>query len=299
MTSGLDYYSGATINPADIAAANYSFVCRYVDNPVYGLGAKDITQVEYYELIRAGLSVYLVFEHTAQDYAAGFLGGVVNAQRALAGAQWLDYSGPIFMSVDTHLDAQQIPVAISYLDGAQHILATKLGVYGFSELIQACQAQNVGAYFWQAGDKPAPNSGVHLWQENNNTVTIDGTPCDVDLMLLPMPPPEEDMTPDQSAMLTALYQYVSGSAEVVPQGTSWPGWQTWPGGSDQSLSATDYLRQANVDITLLKAEIAAIKATMDSLSVGQEGSFGNLSPEDISRIAAAVMESMASKLGGS
>jgi hypothetical protein len=64
------------------------------------------------------------------------------------------------------------------------------------------------------------------------------------------------------AMITAVYQFVSGSAAVVPQGQPWPGWPTWPGGSNQKLTATDYLREANVQLTKLQADVAAIKKAL-------------------------------------
>lgn len=95
----------------------------------------------------------------------------------------------------------------------------------------------------------------------------------------PDPSPQEDdeLTDEERAMLTAVYQFVSGSATVVPQGTPWPGWPTWQGGSDEHLTATDYLRRNNVDQTqvlnglddLIKAfgslqsEVASLRARLN------------------------------------
>jgi hypothetical protein len=76
---------------------------------------------------------------------------------------------------------------------------------------------------------------------------------------------EDDLTPEQDAMLTAVYQYISGSATVVPQGTDWPGWPTWPGGTDEDLTATDYLRRANVQLVALAAAIAELQTATKKL----------------------------------
>lgn len=75
----------------------------------------------------------------------------------------------------------------------------------------------------------------------------------------------DDLTPEQDAMLTAVYQYISGSATVVPQGTPWPGWPTWPGGTDEDLTATDYLRRANVQLVALAAAVAELQTATKKL----------------------------------
>lgn len=71
------------------------------------------------------------------------------------------------------------------------------------------------------------------------------------------PEPEDgDVTDEDRAMLVALYQFVSGGV-VVDQ---WPGWPTWPGGTNENLSATDYLRRANVQLVELQAAADRIEA---------------------------------------
>lgn len=64
------------------------------------------------------------------------------------------------------------------------------------------------------------------------------------------------------AMITALYQFVTGSAAVIPQGQPWPGWQTWPGGSNEHLTATDYLRRANTQLAQLQLDLNKIKTAL-------------------------------------
>jgi hypothetical protein len=96
---------------------------------------------------------------------------------------------------------------------------------------------------------------------------------------------EDDLTPDQDAMLTAVYQFITGSATVVPQGTNWPGWPTWPGGTDEDLTATDYSRRANVQLKAIAVAVDALRPK----SVGDSSIGRQLSAADVNRIAAAVV----------
>lgn len=300
MAVGVDYSSGR-LTPTAIAAANFQAAFLYVDDPNESFGTKHTDPADYAAFVNAGMPAYLIFENEADDFAGGFIQGVIDATRALAGSNWIGYAGVIFASVDTNPDmtAIQLAEAQEYLLGFQHVLGlARVGVYGFSDVITMAQKNNLAIAFWQCGDAPAAGSGVHVWQRNDGQFYIDKICCDIDEILLPIPDGDV-LTPEQNAMLTACYQYVSGSAEVVPQGTPWPGWQTWPGGSGTPLTATDYLRQNNVDVETLKTEVAAIKTTLDSLSVGQNGDLGNLSDADVSRIATAVTEMLSSKLGAS
>lgn len=75
---------------------------------------------------------------------------------------------------------------------------------------------------------------------------------------------EDDLTPEQDAMLTAVYQYITGSATVVPPGTNWPGWPTWPGGTNEDLTATDYLRRANVQLNALSVAIDVLRGQINA-----------------------------------
>jgi hypothetical protein len=257
MTAGLDYSAGP-LDPAAILAAGFSCVFRYVDDPNLGLPAKCITLTEYNELVAAGVDVYLVFEHFTDDYTAGFLGGVVNAQRALNGASWLGYSGPIFMAIDTHLELQQLSTAIDYLDGAEHILGGALGVYGFVELIQVCQAQSLGSVLWQCGHEPG--TGVHIWQDNTETATVDGVTCDIDRILIPLPE-TDDMAVVPQAEWNAVYDQLCGLF------TAWAGGGT--GDPDNpEYDFLQYMLRANVQLTQLTLEVAALKAAIDSLTTG-------------------------------
>jgi GH25 family lysozyme M1 (1,4-beta-N-acetylmuramidase) len=73
------------------------------------------------------------------------------------------------------------------------------------------------------------------------------------------------LTARQDAMLVALYQYASGSADLVPEGQRWPGWPTWPGGSGENLTATDLHRRANVQLTELAAAVNLLRQDINRI----------------------------------
>jgi hypothetical protein len=268
LMTGLDY-SAATIPGATIKAAGHGFVIRYVEDPKQWLGSKHIRPAEYTDLIGAGLEVFLVFEVGVDDMLAGQAAGVANATRARAGATWIGYppDNPIFMACDMHLTTPQVATALEYIDGASTILGDSLGVYGFVELITAA-ANGSAQYFWQCGHQPTTGA-VHVWQRNDiGFVTVGGVECDTNELYLPMPGDGGGamcLTVRQDAMLTAVYQFITGSADLIPAGQDWPGWQTWPGGTDEDLTATDLLRRANVQLVALMAAIEALKPGSEKL----------------------------------
>lgn len=263
LMTGLDYSAG-TISGAVIKNAGHKFVIRYTEDPNQWLGSKHIRPAEYTQLIAAGVEVFLVFEIGVDDMLGGHAAGVANATRARAGATWIGYppAYPIFMACDMHLTTPQIATALEYIAGAATVLGDSLGVYGFVELIEASM-NGPARYWWQCGHSPTGNN-VHVWQRNNaGFATVGGIQCDVNELYLPMPTGEDDemaLSPTEHAMLVAVYQYVSGSAELVPDGTPWPGWPTWPGGTEENLTATDLLRRANVQLTALLAAIETLKS---------------------------------------
>lgn len=284
MTVGLDYSSGP-INPAAILTAGYNCVFRYVDDPSYGPPAKCITPAEYADLTTAGVQVFLVFEHLTDDYTGGFLSGAEYGQRALTGANWLGYSGPIFMAIDTHLAVDEIPVAIDYLDGAGHILGSRLAAYGFPELIQAVQSAFPGIPTWQCGNPPAAGSGVNVWQDNTMTTTVDGVQCDIDRILIPFDA-EDDMAQVPQDQWDDVYTQICGL------------FAAWAGGTtgDPNNAEYDfiqYLLRANQVQNFLTQQLADLQTQVNNLSTA---TVGNLSDTDVQRIAAAVMDSMATKL---
>lgn len=263
LARGLDYSSG-TISGAAIKSAGYTFVCRYVDAPSY-VGGKHIRPGEYINLAQAGVDVFLVFEIGTADMLAGRNGGVANAQRARAGAQWVGYppGRPIFFACDMHVTQSQLPAALDYVDGVISVLGNATtGIYGFWELVDECIATNRGAAYWQAGIMPDTTDAVHMWQRNDGVVAVGGIQCDVNDLLIPIPM-GGGVVPDPQSEGDYLYRRLCGAQKP------------WAGGIsdiDDVVNAEDYdalqfIMRNNVEIhqilllvRQMQAEIAALKA---------------------------------------
>lgn len=66
---------------------------------------------------------------------------------------------------------------------------------------------------------------------------------------------DTELTQEEHDMLVAVWQYLSGSTTVG----EWPGWKTWPGGTEEDLSATDYLRRGNVETRQTFNEVKGLR----------------------------------------
>jgi hypothetical protein len=277
---GLDYSTGAP-SGATIVADGYSFVCRYIDDPNEQFGTKHIDPGEYRNLIDAGVAVFLVFEIGVNDYIGGFVEGVTNATRALAGTKWIGYpdDGLVFVSVDTN--AEQLPTALEYIDGFIHVLGNgRTGAYGFKDFIDACISSGRGVAWWQCGHQPVQGSPAQLWQDNTQTATVGGVQCDINWLLQPMPGGDDDLTPDQSQKLEEMH------AQLCTAIAAWGGGIT----DDQNTpyNMFQYLLRNNV-------EIHQARETLGSFSVSEAGDFGAISDADITRIATEVIRQLSAK----
>lgn len=274
MLTGLDYSAGS-ISGYAITGAGYQFAIRYIDDPTHGLLSKHTTQADYAQLTATGVEVFLVFEIDTTDYQGGFVAGVANGTRALAGAHWVGHPGVIFAAIDTHLTSEEIPTALDYLTGFAHAVGAQyLGVYGFVELIEAAQKAGLGSMYWQCGVQPLPDSGVHIWQRNDGFVTVGGIECDVNDQLLPWPAvnatPSNDLATlddlnrkldDVLGFVNAIYQQMSGSMTLG----QWSGWPSFPDGSGFSLTPVDYLRQADVQMNAVMKAVSDLRTEVDAL----------------------------------
>lgn len=193
----LDYSAGAIPGAILVTSTAYGQpirgVIRYVDAPGT-TNPKCITAAEYADLRAHNLGVLLVFEHQTTDALSGHASGAANARLALAGADALGYTGPIFMASDMHLNdpahPEYLPAALAYLDGAADVLGLmRTGAYGFPELMAAVAGGGHAAALWQCGSAPAatnPNT-VHFWQVNNTTSPVlGGISCDINIPLATM-----------------------------------------------------------------------------------------------------------------
>lgn len=184
MATGLDYSAGR-ISGRAVRDAGHSFVIRYVGTPGR---TKNIKAAEYADLVANGVTVWLVYENGTEDAMGGFRGGVVAAQAARADAAAIGYStGPIFFCADRHLAPGEVGTALAYLDGAASVLGRgSVGAYGFSEFINPARDGGHAAFFWQCGSRSAVRPGVHVYQRNNGTASVDGIQCDLNDLLIPI-----------------------------------------------------------------------------------------------------------------
>lgn len=183
MVFWLDY-SAAKLSGDTIKDAGYTGVIRYIDSPDR-LGAKHTNRHEYQGHLAAGLAVLLVMQTTTTASDGGFSVGQEHARRALAGADHLGYTGPVFFTNDRP-DLPNPAAWRSYLDGAGSVLGIgRVGAYGFRNAMDL--AVGHATYFWQAGSKKVLAPHAHLWQDNNTQVQVGGITCDRNLILKDIP----------------------------------------------------------------------------------------------------------------
>jgi hypothetical protein len=175
-------YSAAKLSGATIKAAGYGGSIRYIDAP-NRLTTKHTNKAEFDDHIREGLAVRLVMQTTTTASDGGFAVGVDHAQRALAGANYLGYQGPIYFTNDRTTVPN--PAAwTAYLNGAASVLGWAwVGAYGFANAMDIANQSTPCRHFWQAGRRSDVRSFVQFWQDNNTQVTVGGVLCDRNLIL--------------------------------------------------------------------------------------------------------------------
>lgn len=249
-------YSASQLSGSALAAAGFGGTIRYAGTVGHG---KNTTPSECASIRAAGLDLHAVFELGTQDYLGGFTAGVTNAQALLNDANNCGISGVLFMSADGHLLSGTEGTWQQYLNGAQTVLGTRTGAYGFSEAMTA--AQSIGVkWFWQAGSTPAATGTagfVNVWQRNagQTTTSVAGITCDINDVLIPLSGTVEDMTPDEHNALMGIASQINGP------------WQSFVPGSTVKMSLVDFVRALDARtfsddpvIKQLAADVTAIKA---------------------------------------
>lgn len=195
---GLDY-AGGRPSGADLAAADVSFVCRYLTDGGSGLPNKQLTASEFIDLVNNGIDVVFNYETTATFMLEDE--GVADATDALAYINTLltaaknagisipeGYKPVVYFSADFDEAPDQDTVIENYLLGAKGILGTNAagnscaGLYGAYYICM--RAQNAGAvdYLWQTEAWSGGNivSTVNIMQRNGlGYQTVDGVQCDI------------------------------------------------------------------------------------------------------------------------
>jgi hypothetical protein len=179
---GLDYAGGVPAATA-IAAAGYTFVCRYLSPGGAGLPGKLLTRVEYLSLQSAGIGVVLNWETAADRMKAGYGAGVADATAALSVARFLSVpdSRPIYFSADWDATEADQTAIDAYLIGAAFVLGVaRVGVYGSFYVCQRALDNGTATWAWQAaawsGGQVEPRA--HIYQRIG-FAHVDGVECDV------------------------------------------------------------------------------------------------------------------------
>lgn len=179
---GLDYAGGV---PAahKIAAAGYTFVCRYLTSGGPGLPGKLLTPGEYAQLQAAGIGVILNWETSADRMLGGYDAGRADALSAATVARNLGVpdNRPIFFSADFDASPAQQATIDAYLAGVASVIGLeRTGVYGSYYTCQRCLDNGTATWVWQTGawSGGQVETRAHLFQRIG-FATVDGVQCDV------------------------------------------------------------------------------------------------------------------------
>lgn len=140
MILGVDTATKLTAkNCADLKAAGYHFVGRYLVPNSGATAWNALTREEAQRICDAGLSILCVWETTEDRAAAGYSAGCVDGAMAqqLAREIGMPEDGIIYFAVDYDAQRADFPAIEDYLKGArQNTGPWEIGVYGGYSLIQ-------------------------------------------------------------------------------------------------------------------------------------------------------------------
>jgi hypothetical protein len=254
MTIWADYSAGRP-GGAALRAAGFAGVIRYVGTPGH---TKNITAAEYADLVAEGLSVLLVYELGTTDWQGGYNAGVANADAAAIDAHncGIPLSVGIAASVDMHLNASQVPMALNYLRGFQAALGrAQTGAYGFAEFVNAVHAAGTASWLWRCGSAPSAAESTYttFWQRNagQTTMTVGGIVCDINDQLNPIGV-DDIVTPDDiAAVAKAVWDQQFSGLDPLNNNAQM-----------DSIAARDWLATTNRWANAAYTEAAAVNGTL-------------------------------------
>jgi hypothetical protein len=127
MSEVLDYSWGRP-DLAEVKVAGFIGVMRYLSNDTTG---KNISAEEATEIRSAGLELGLVWEDTSNAVLGGAARGTADAKTALAQAQAVDYTGPLYFAIDYDApESDQAAIAAYFTAVAQVIGLGRTRAYG-------------------------------------------------------------------------------------------------------------------------------------------------------------------------
>lgn len=234
---GLDYSTGPPTG-AQIRAAGYDFVVRYLDNGIPG--RVNLSVHEVMDMQANGVQIALVWESSAQRATAGATAGTADGAAAAVAARALGLDGwPIYFAVDfdipDYAPASTDPLAKlgpvgAYFQGVRSALALpRIGVYGGYWAVSRALNAGLAALAWQTAAWSGGNVDTRaaLFQ-NLAGVTVGGVGCDVNEQRAsyfgqsapagPAQTGDDDMAPNPVLYAAAAVASVNGGVALYPNG---------------------------------------------------------------------------------
>lgn len=170
------------IDPAALKANGVTGILRYLAKQHGSTVVVPVTRSEIDGYHAAGIQVGIIYEDTSATWMGG---GWVAGQQAgqwvasqLAGLGLPPNTAVYYCADDPGLSAAAVNAC---LDGAASIRGTAAtGLYAFGPQLASAKAGGHAAWFWLCGSQSNEAPGYHLWQHNNNSVTISGVVGDQD-----------------------------------------------------------------------------------------------------------------------
>ena len=188
MSSGLDY-AAARPGGAAIAAAGYSFVCRYLSSGGVGLPGKLLIPAEADDLRAHGVDIVANWETTATRMLDGWDAGCYDAAAGLAQAVacGMPEGRPIYFSADWDAKPGQQAAINAYLQGAGSVLGTNaVGIYGGYWPVSRALDAGVARWAWQAQAWSGgyQDQRINILQDNNaGYAWVSNVECDINRSL--------------------------------------------------------------------------------------------------------------------
>lgn len=252
---GINHPSAATL----VADGLAGWLC-YTGTPNSG---KDFTAAQYADYKAHKLLTVMCYENTAHDIDGGAAAGTQHASTFLADARnkHVDFTDPALPAVDEHVTAADIPKAMAYQSAFRSGLKAggwqgPIGIYGFSEVLEAAHALGNADFYFGAGSKSSLPPYTNIWQDNTQTIQVAGAADDKDWIQIPIGEPPVATANLTDADLTAIAHAVAAYKDPA---TGVDANQRWNNASN-TLPAVQTL---TVTITSDHTELLALADAVD------------------------------------
>ena len=278
---GIDY-AWQHPDPAAIAAAGYTFACRYLSRDP----SKNITLGEAQALAAHGIWCVANWEYGAQDMLRGYAGGIADAQAALAQAKaaGMPDGRPIYFSADWDVTPAQEATVLAYLSGAASVLGhERVGEYGGYYPVKTARDSGT-VWTWQTFGWSGGQWDTRDTVRQTGSATVGGVEVDVNEAQVAdygqwqpgrLPDTVEADMPLTQADIAAIFNYAFKRQGNAPAGeTTLGGLVAWNDGHVQAILNQLAAIQKSVaaaatpvlDADALAAKLAANPAFISALA---------------------------------